>query len=637
MGKPEGVRHEPYKFYGATELDLEGIVRERARGRIARAAYAEGLVIRGAGGGVLDTQWMVSDDNDDGTVRIHTASGDWPARFYSGSAPGRQPRNLDHRGGAVLLDSEGVPAELDADIDPVTLTVPDDDTWYTLVAYVEQTEYAPGTIDLDPASATVTGTGTRLTDLQAPVAGLRTSKILIEPADTAQGHAGAYTLTSITSDTEIAITPNPGGGLAETGVRFKYASEHTQAPSERGTLARRRAAVKLVARTRKPAANEYVLADVKRASGGTPEVQIRDRRHCNVARLLVNTTTSLSIRVVSSPGLQLTGHGGTIDGAAPGGGLQGLADTDRGTVLALWNNSTLELREYEIDGTPVATAVTVRGDDVIARICRVPQNQGQADSARVSHLIAVADTVSGAAVYFRFANGTTSSGSFTALPVANFDTDGVVPIALYRTKYDRIVLVCGCTSGGVVDVRYVYSDDFGATWQNNSGDGWVLADSAGGAAINPLLGGGAVGPDGTMWTLIADTAPASNYYVIRSVTDELPDPASSTTSDEHIAVGSDQVDITTLPCGDVVVAGTGAATDELNVWVLGRTGLESGDQITRLGGVQIADNSGAAVLRPRLLAEARTGNLLVGHGLNAGGLVWATLSVTSSVAALRPV
>jgi len=217
--------------------------------------------------GMLDTQWLVADADDDGTLNISGVGAITYPPFAS------------------FVDTDGVMVTYNpspSTTPEVGIVVPDDNTWRSVVVRAAWTTRGRGRLTLTSGSATITGAGTafaRMSALADIPAGLlkQPTKIRI---DSGGANDGDYSVNTVASETSLTITENMAatetvneGDWYEVGYWYSTATPTSDAAYQRAVPE-----FELVTLVVTPATGDYVLCDVKRDSGSTPECTFRDRR-----------------------------------------------------------------------------------------------------------------------------------------------------------------------------------------------------------------------------------------------------------------------------------------------------------------------------------------------------------------------
>lgn len=475
---------------GALEYGWADLLREQERRTAVLGAMASpGLVIGRTPSGELDDNWRVHDDDDDGSVSVEVAADESSATT------------------ALLVTNEGDLVALDLDQSDI-LTVPNDDTWYTIVAQAVVTQNEPGTLGVNIGSNVVTGTLTKFTTLDGATSSSfgRGSKIRI--FGSAGGNNGTYEVDSIASDTSLTLTSNVLGNT-ESGLSFSIAGDYFNVTPVDPDIHRfQRISLTRVALVREPAANVFPLADVKRNdAAGPPKVQIIDRRHQRLYRSTVLEAgkgpvgTVLRVRdlhQVSTGGVlslgtrprlgYVTGTGGfgaedsaiaPADTAGSTGHNNLLVAVEKAGVIDFFS---LNDGNVPSPGDPTfggTGAASVTGVD--PALVRMPPGSG------LTHLL----------FYMRvdriYVRSSDDDGDTWGAEVLVIDPTAVDPLdtaanpAAIRLINGRLLVVFEYydDSAGVRYISSATSDDLGATWDDDAGQGYEVYTSGIGDVVEP--------------------------------------------------------------------------------------------------------------------------------------------------------
>lgn len=446
-------------------------------GIVARRAYGDEpgdfLVVSNIGAGVIAVQ--VS--HDDG-------------------APGLA---IDDTGELLIFDDDTIYLEQGTatPIDDVTanlLTVPDDATWYTLVCRRTTSQYEPGTIDVTTSSATVNGTGTRFTRFDGYTTDgyNRGSRLRIDAADTANGNDGTYEIDTIVSDTQLTLR-TAIGGTTETGMRFTIAGDfYGSPPADPDCHNNPAVEFELVARTVTPASGDIIVADVKYDSGTSAAVQIIDRRRANIARLAnVQSNRGAHVRpaITIDPNTPYTDP--VVVAAAAFTPTNAITDVkalrgpDNNLWLAYTENGITYWAEYDRDAGSWSSGNALRGGASLKpSIVWLPPPIG---GPTLSVYAICVYNISGDGRLFsrRTLNGGTTWSTETNVwnPTTVDANDTVQNAKLLLLRSGRLLIVADYydDSASRTDIKYAFSDDYGVTWDTNSGAGYTIwSDAIGG-------------------------------------------------------------------------------------------------------------------------------------------------------------
>lgn len=418
-----------------------------------------GLIIDTAGG-VVGHEWEVHDDDDDGVLSWRSSA----ERHLAIDAAGQVFR---------LEDVTALPA------------VPDDGVWYTLVVRRVDTALARGTVDVSASSAVVNGTSTRFTELYGKTGDSLTfdgSFITISGSTSTPTNDGTYEVDAVTSDAQLTLrTAIPGS--TESGLSWAWAGQLGGSGSGYVDVATRHVAeLELVTRTREPAAGDLVICDIKRDSGGTPEIEFIDRRHQNAARLR---------RGLSGPSVgALLPRTFIDDSGAPAVTLQQVGSSTNCDSVALCR---LGPATTTYSGTPYVVAFTDGAN--IETQYKLSNTQGLSFTGAGTvttngdrpRLVALPDPEGTILCIFERANvlysaSSTNGGATWATPAVIWDPTAVDAldtmtgheVCLRRNGTIVITGAYGDNSAGTTERRMIYSDDYGASWTTNSNEGYLV-------------------------------------------------------------------------------------------------------------------------------------------------------------------
>jgi len=479
MKQTGGLRYLKDLKVGIDELQwLQAETEEQRAKMIQGLMLRHGLVCGLSSRGGLDKVWKANDEDDDGTVTVVTAP------HWRETTPAA----------AVAVDPEGILLYLHADYD---IEIPDDSTWYTLVVHKEFTRLARGTIDITAGSTTLVGTDTEFTRFAAYTGDgfSRGTRLRIDAADTSGGNDGTLEIDTVVSDTECTVREAPAGAT-ETAIPFRVAGDFWQTtPADPDIHQRYMPKFELIAQCRDPidvdaAYTDYmVIADVMRDSAGSPEVTIIDRRVRNVYQR--RNDRPYGVRMALAPwALDWVGNSYSQalsvsigQGYASGTSIEGvgLDRTDRDDVLmAVCDNGTIYARIYSTheagwDDPGGSGAITI-GTGTKADIVHLPRNSG--------YTHACIYTRSGQMYVRRTADeGATWTGEVSVWNPTSVDPLDTADWARGLLLHNHRLLAFGVlddNSGGLKQIRMAYSDDYGATWDDDSGAGYAVYINFGG-------------------------------------------------------------------------------------------------------------------------------------------------------------
>lgn len=536
-----GLRYAKPMKLGFDELEwLQREHNERARHSRLVGLRTPGLLLDTVQGSDLRTAWRVADDDDDGTVSIAP-----PTNGLAGL--------IDADGYLVILREAGA------------LEIPDDGTWYTLVVRRKVDDYERGTLILTTGSTTVQGVGTEFTRYKGftgdAVGDLkRGTRLRIDASDTGNGNAGTLVVDTVVDDTNLTLTAAPAGST-ESGVRFTVAGEFAgPTPAEPDIHLRIVPEFELVARTRVPADGDLVLYDVMRDSGNVPQVTLIDRRHANVSRerhergitALVPKTeyadaapylaASLHVDTVYTPP---GGQSAQTFAVAPGSGSDGSSAGPNLVMVAVLSGGSLECRQQTRDlrtwtaGGQVEASGVSTGYLSGCALAQLPRGSGNTHMA-----VWLAGAVNTFVRRFSADDGDTWGTSAVIWDATVIDpSDQVLSPHLLLTRRGRLILFAGyfhfARTTNRYSLRYIYSDDYGATWATNGHAGFPIVDLPASGTYQSAYRPHAVQDlNGTIWTVYEYENPTQRIGLVRSATEDLPDPASTADPGHEIGDGT---------------------------------------------------------------------------------------------------
>ncbi len=500
-----GLQLQRLLHIGTAELALARSVADYAAHQQLLANTAgHGLITRRLLGG-LGLAWKVVQP---------TAGGDLVVMFEPpGPFSQIQSRNtaVDRAGEVLVLDPDVGAASVNyrtlSDI-----TVPDDGTWRTLVARFVRRTTEPGTVSFSSGSTTLTGVGTTFTRLTSrddlvsttvqPTADQTFGATLLRVAS--GSNAGLWEVDSITSDTELELV-NPAVGN-QSGITVSVAGRFYEAddPSDITLVQIPDVEFELIALTRYPSDDALILAEVMLDTGAGPRVNIIDRRGANLWRSVATRDTAYAphLQLALNPQLTSPDTGASYDhdiptihsrpvvnvAAQPAIRSASIAPRSdgKGYVAIMASADGLRACQYHHeDDTWQDRNATGGGRNIIEgssyavaraslKIIPLPPQLGE------THV-----------VFYQRANviyslRTTDDFATVGSELTTWDltADGLVYPGAGLEMLDVVMLRSGrlimATCTGVVaadGVRFRYSDDYGVTWEDNGGGGWLLADS----------------------------------------------------------------------------------------------------------------------------------------------------------------
>lgn len=371
--------------------------------------------------------------------------------------------------------------------------VPDDGVWYTLLARYATDTREPGSLELTAGSPTIIGVGTQFTRYaQAGDPGGATS-IQILSADTGAGNELVTTFATITDD-ENATLADAAPGSTETGVRFRARGSFLGGVPADSDIHRNPHVVwELVPRTTtRPTDGALIAWDVRSVVG---VVSMIDRRLGSVFTPFVGTNPSYSLvkttqrvrdweadNYVDPFDNNIGGGvaGGEINGvsiapAATGGQIAGYTDDGVGLIMCIAAEVTVgpvysvKVREFSTatgwdDPNSGGPVTVVTGAAVIRDVAVIAMPEGSGFTHACFY-------VSDGDLHMKTSatNGATWVG-----PTIVLVAGGMHRVSACLTRMGRIVILTRHFSAPYI--RVVFSDDLGATFDVDAGDGYDFGD-----------------------------------------------------------------------------------------------------------------------------------------------------------------
>lgn len=403
-----------------------------------------------------------------------------------------------------LVNQEGAVIEYPFKVSAEVVTLTDNATWYTLVCRSITTyDYEPGTITLDPASLSVVGVGTQFgryagkTDEGIPYG----TFLRVDAADTSNGHEGTYEVDTVTDDTNLTLTSMPGGSASEGSLIFSVSGNFKGAPPAEPDLHRRYSVeFELVAQTRSPAAGDFLICDVRWDSGDATPVRIVDLRAYNTYR---SRTRGRRYCVPEAP-IYWDHHAGQAQ----------LHQIDMGATAHASEASYISMCEGDQPGVILAFGRQDNGADVstqvreLTALGNIVDDPGGAGTVNVVTglttatndgqlaAIKVPEQIDGDYTHYAFVanngtielHGSTDDGaSWSSVatiwnPLAVDALDVADQPAAIWLRNGRILVLASYydDSASLRDIRWIFSDDHGATWDTNTNAGYVWLQDGGG-------------------------------------------------------------------------------------------------------------------------------------------------------------
>ncbi len=500
------------------------------------------------------------------------------------------------RAGRVLEQPIGT-GLLDAADDE--LVIPNDGTWYTLVANYRVRVREPGTLTLTGGGTTVTGVGTQFTRYTDGSYAGGPMLVRIDAGDTVQGNEGTYTIDEIVSDTEMTLVTAPP--VTETGVEFRIKGQFLgQVPADPDVHANTQITWSLITRTTERPTTGLIAADVRRSSG---TLTVIDRRRANLFRPLVEAskTTTLVHGGLMWNNVDATPAGGPGDStvvyqqvqryeiaaaqaaqhkvvgmsacmASVGSHITGIAaDHPTGMMMAaIWEDgasaSNIRVLHHSptgiggrADGTvfsdgwhnpdggsAVNAASGAVGDFLDVALLAVPAGSG------ATHLLFYVEAAGNVLLKSSSNNGATWGSATTILNPTSTNT--VSRISAVLTRMNRIIVACAWSTGN--RIRYIYSDDLGATWDTNSTVGYSSA------VANEAVEDVSIVQDtlGNLWTVgfVDGAAPGLRIYRGQTERNPVPSTTEMPTANGGWKAGAAFADPGEMHTGDAIATADGS-------------------------------------------------------------------------------
>lgn len=474
-------------LFGVGELSYAAFIpaemrRQWVRGRLAEA----GLVLDTQGTGNMGRAWLVE----------HLDAADHLIMRFAQALPGvTSAVNVGVTANGDIIAYELEPTDSYREL--TEITVPDDGVWRTLVVKYEETAFEPGTITFTAGDKTVTGVGTKFTRLAGKTTDSlqRGARIYVASG----GNAGTYWMVdTVTSDTELELTQNASAN--QSGIAFRVSGSYQGDIFPATPTAHRNpvATLELKSGIVLPDPDAYlVIADVMLDSGTSDKIQVLDRRYANIARFLptgpprsCSIARVLSVDTANSSTFTYTYNYQEVRAASQplvnAASLVfwwALAPASNGQNMLAVATRAADIRAvlYDaISGTWPAWNTTPGVQ---------PDTSGVPNAATLEALPAVRGKTH-ILVYYRSDTGeihsryTTDDGATwgsqgTITAAADYADDTNPPLVLL-TRAGRLYVFWswsdGASEGGV---HCCYSDDYGDSWQTNTGSGYEVFTETG--------------------------------------------------------------------------------------------------------------------------------------------------------------
>lgn len=498
-----GLLHQPTLEMGFLELEYLQADHHR-RNRLARLLNMSepGFLARWAGNSPLpDFGWTVEDPAGDGVLKIKTyadastamdPAGAWTDPDSGESHP-RKAGFVDHEGRVVEIPQ--------IDGFDIGVSVPNDGTARVLVVAASTVQTLPGTIAVD-GSTTVIGTNTRFTEHLIGVSDSdnptgRGSKIRI--AGSSNGNDGLLVVDEVVSDTEITLVTAPVG-TSESGLSYRLAGNFYTTPATAAgyDIANRlTAAFSLEDDVVGSKTTDGLVAFRIVRTGGT--TTISDRRVGQLWQPFRNEPRGYFPIGVPRAGFLPSGDQafGNVSGADEYVQHNWIAEPDDTSNAARCSAAMISpglsaLVAYSTTAGNIEAAVVPMLSSGLGTVgpsqVTVDSSTGAAGCALMafpegdpgSRTHAVFYILSGTVVMRTTTdNGATWTGTTTIWnPPAVDSGDTVAEPAVLLTLDGRIIVAGVYTddSGNYDSLRWIFSDDLGATWDTNSHAGYTLVE-----------------------------------------------------------------------------------------------------------------------------------------------------------------
>lgn len=425
---------------------------------------------------------------------------------------------LDQLGRPMLFPLEGGDI---LDAAGAAITVPDDGVWRTLVAKHALTAREPGTLTLTAGSVTVTGVNTQFSRLTSD-ADPRAMLLRIASADTAAGNEGFYRVATIIDDNNLTLaTPPPA---TESNVPFRVQGEFFGAAPADPDIHRTPIVVwELVDRAVMPPGDGLIYADVMYNSATDAAVQFIDRRQAQTIRRRNINLAGMMLTAPDADPTWLIQWGAAVEAIefVAAAGCRSGSTTDAGNAIGNDVGAVGQLlvlaRDDGAGGHEVVAREripfafsSVAGPDHVsteALIWNATSPNGLTGMDLIAlphnysstHALFYTDDTGSLLVRRSSDHGLAGSWGSAATILNPAGSDTVQRPRAILTRLTRIVVVFEYydATAGDISIRFVYSDDYGATWETNSGDAYTIRNEAGTDLVHPDI---AEDDDGQIWT-----------------------------------------------------------------------------------------------------------------------------------------
>lgn len=462
MKETPGLLYRDELKLGIDELQwLQAENDQQSRRQRMAMMRTPGLVVPRVSSGDLGQQWRVFGGNGVTAVTIRAVSAApfydlWPDIALA----------IDNEGYFIALMSNG------------SVDVPNDDTWYTITMTRADQQEEEGTLSCTAGSANVAGVGTQFTRFSGKTTDAYGRGTLIRIA--AGANAGTYEVDTVTSDTAMTLTSTTPA--LEAGRQFYVAGDYAiSTPADPDIHLFARPVFTRSALTREVAEGTYVLADVKRNDAGAPDIKVIDRRKENLWRSYMAQASAFhAARFI--PSVAINVEAATVVSALTHNIRTSTTAID-GSIAPYYDSSAVTANNFiaavEDSGTGNIYSVTFAGPTAWNTPVNVtagtdPSIVSFPEGSDVTHALYYIDAN---VLYVRRSadNGVTWSGATTALDptlVDAADTCASPCAILSSTRRVLIAVSYFDNSAGRTEIRYVFSDDYGATHDIDAGSGY---------------------------------------------------------------------------------------------------------------------------------------------------------------------
>lgn len=306
----DGINAQRWQAIGLVEALAERDTLQRARRAQLMANTADpGLICR-RHLGAIGRAWRVVQPTGGGpTLQVLTdaSHGFWGAPT-----------------GATGIDAQGRVLQLDVDPGQTYRTLteavpPDDGVWRTLVVRFTHTKYEPGTLTFTAGSKTVTGTGTFFTRMTSrtdlhpttPALAEYPARFVVDSGGNANGGT-PWEVNAVGSNTSLTLVNVALANQSGVKVWLRAWYHQNQDPTDKSMLRIPGVEFELVTRTRFPADDDMILADVRYDSGTSARVDVIDRRGANLWRSINERDAGYLPHLILANSWAVAGHSNSL-------------------------------------------------------------------------------------------------------------------------------------------------------------------------------------------------------------------------------------------------------------------------------------------------------------------------------------